>query len=114
MAGSCDRGVRSLRPIADMQVRPTVSLMRTSWPHVRYWLALSASLFFAFIIIAAGFAMGGPRGFFGWSLVALLLITPVGLWWTRWGNAAALIQYAYLVLSTAYLAWAIVMGEFSR
>lgn len=83
--------------------------MTTTWSQVRYWLAVSASLWLAVLIIPSGLAMGGPRGVVGWSVLALMVAAPIAIWWTRWGKIAAVVQYAYLgALSLAALAvaWA--------
>jgi hypothetical protein len=70
-----------------------------TWPQMRYWFALSASLCLAVLIIPGGLAMGGPNGLAGWTAFVVLLVAPITLWWTRHrAKAGAFVQYGYLIL----------------
>jgi hypothetical protein len=50
--------------------------------------------------------MGGPNGSVGWVALAVVLASPIALWWTRWGKAAAPLQYGYLFLFVLAVGWA--------
>jgi hypothetical protein len=78
--------------------------MPSRWPQLRYWTAIAVSLFLA-LLMPGGLAMGRSSDPVSWAALAIVLVSPLIIWWTRWGNAAAIVQYAYLTLATSVLAW---------
>lgn len=99
------------RPVADIRnVSNLVGMVRT-WPDMRYWCALAASLCLAVLVIPGGLAMGGPNGAAGWATLAILLAAPITIWWTRHrGKASAFVQYGYLLLFALALGSAALAG----
>jgi hypothetical protein len=76
-----------------------LAVMVRTWPQMRYRCALAASVSLAVLVISSGLAMGGPNGFIGWAALAVLVVAPIAIWWTRYqAKAGAFVQYGYLVL----------------
>ncbi len=76
-----------------------------TWSQIRYWLALSVSFCLAMLIMPSGLAMGGPRGTVGWMTAAVLLITPVAIWWTKGTRIGSICQHLCLALALLSIAW---------
>jgi len=101
------------RPLADIAVNSKVETVERSWPQLRYWCALSASLAFAALTIPSGLALGGPDGPIGWFALGVLLVSPMAIWWTRWGKAAAPLQNGYLILAVLAVVSAALVASLS-
>ena len=84
--------------------------MTSAWSNIRYWVAICLALLFALFAIS-GLGMGGPHGsrvakMVGWTSLALFLIAPVALWWTRGNKAGPYLQYvvlAFTLLTAGYV-----------
>lgn len=80
-------------------------MMVRTWPQIRYWLALSVSFCTAVLIISSSLAMGGPSGTVGWTAAAVILMTPIAIWWTKGTRMGSLCQHLSLALVALSIVW---------